>query len=178
MSNHLYCSTLDTQIGILGIAVNERKELVCIDFLPDNFSPEDYATKLNKHYSTAVQISDEHCTEVVDQLNRYFEGSLTEYTLPLHLEGTEFQITVWRTLAKVPYGATVSYGELAVMAGYPGASRAVGTAMKHNPIPLVIPCHRVIKAGKIAGNFGGGRITKKTLLTLEGVTDVQFDLCD
>ena len=91
----------------------------------------------------------------------------TEFDLPLAPEGTEFQRNVWRSLQDIPYGETISYGELARRVGNPKASRAVGAANGQNPIPIVIPCHRVIGAnGKLTG-FGGGLPTKEALLALE-----------
>jgi methylated-DNA-[protein]-cysteine S-methyltransferase len=101
------------------------------------------------------------------QLREYFGGKRVEFDLPLAPEGTEFQHNVWRRLQEIPYGATISYGELAKRVGNPKASRAVGAANGQNPIPIVIPCHRVIGAnGKLTG-FGGGLPTKEALLALE-----------
>jgi methylated-DNA-[protein]-cysteine S-methyltransferase len=101
------------------------------------------------------------------QLREYFAGSRTDFDLPLSPQGTEFQRQVWRRLQEIPYGETISYGELARRIGNPKASRAVGAANGQNPIPIVIPCHRVIGAnGKLTG-FGGGLPTKEALLALE-----------
>lgn len=106
---------------------------------------------------------------VLDQLTAYFDGRLTAFDIDMELKGTHFQKTIWKELAKVPYGATVSYGELAKKAGNPKASRAVGMANAKNPIPIIIPCHRVIgKDGSLTG-FGGGLDVKKQLLELENV---------
>jgi methylated-DNA-[protein]-cysteine S-methyltransferase len=103
----------------------------------------------------------------VKQLREYFAGQRADFDLPLAPEGTEFQRTVWRNLRDIPYGETISYGELAKRVGNPKASRAVGAANGQNPIPIVIPCHRVIGAnGKLTG-FGGGLPTKEALLALE-----------
>ena len=103
----------------------------------------------------------------VKQLREYFAGSRTEFELPLAPEGTAFQKTVWRKLLGIPYGETISYGELARRVGNHKASRAVGAANGKNPIPIVIPCHRVIGAsGKLTG-FGGGLPVKEALLGLE-----------
>jgi methylated-DNA-[protein]-cysteine S-methyltransferase len=105
--------------------------------------------------------------EAIRQLKEYFAGRRTEFDLPLAPEGTEFQREVWRRLQEIPYGETISYGELARRVGNPNASRAVGAANGSNPIPIIIPCHRVIGAnGKLTG-FGGGLPTKKALLALE-----------
>jgi methylated-DNA-[protein]-cysteine S-methyltransferase len=105
--------------------------------------------------------------QAVQQLCEYFAGDRADFDLPLAPEGTEFQRTVWRNLQDIPYGETISYGELAKRVGNPKASRAVGAANGQNPIPIVIPCHRVIGAnGKLTG-FGGGLPTKEALLALE-----------
>jgi methylated-DNA-[protein]-cysteine S-methyltransferase len=105
--------------------------------------------------------------EAAAQLREYFAGQRIEFDLPLALDGTPFQRVVWRTLQEVPYGETVSYGELARRVGKPNAARAVGSANGANRIPIVIPCHRVIAAGGKLGGFGGGLPTKEALLALE-----------
>ncbi len=105
--------------------------------------------------------------EVVRQLQAYFEGKLKDFDLPLVLEGTEFQLLVWRNLRKIPFGQTVSYGQLARRIGSPDAARAVGLANGSNPIPIIIPCHRVIGSNGDLTGFGGGLPIKKKLLSLE-----------
>jgi len=106
-------------------------------------------------------------SEAMRQLGEYFAGARIEFDLPLAPEGTEFQRNVWRRLREIPFGETISYGELARRIGNPQASRAVGAANGSNPIPIVIPCHRVIgKNGKLTG-FGGGLPVKEALLALE-----------
>ena len=105
--------------------------------------------------------------EVTRQLRAYFAGDLETFDLPLAPEGTPFQQQVWGELCKIPYGETISYGELARRIGNPNACRAVGLANGSNPIPIVIPCHRVIGAnGKLTG-YGGGLPIKEKLLALE-----------
>ena len=107
--------------------------------------------------------------QTVEQLREYFAGRRREFDLALAVEGTEFQQSVWRALQEIPYGETISYGELARRVGNPKASRAAGSANGKNRIPIVIPCHRVIAAGGKLGGFGGGLPTKQALLKLEGV---------
>ncbi|MGA8151519.1 MAG: methylated-DNA--[protein]-cysteine S-methyltransferase [Terriglobales bacterium] len=103
----------------------------------------------------------------VSQLRSYFAGELEEFDLPLAPEGTAFQLKVWKRLCDIPYGETISYGELARRLENPNASRAVGLANGSNPIPIVIPCHRVIGSnGKLTG-YGGGLPIKEKLLALE-----------
>ena len=105
--------------------------------------------------------------EVIRQLEAYFEGKLQDFDLPLVLDGTEFQVLVWRNLQKIPYGETISYGQLARRIGSPQAARAVGLANGSNPIPIIIPCHRVIGSNGHLTGFGGGLPVKKKLLALE-----------
>ncbi|WP_395090730.1 methylated-DNA--[protein]-cysteine S-methyltransferase [Armatimonas sp.] len=101
------------------------------------------------------------------QLTEYFAGTRAVFNLPLATSGTDFQKTVWAELAKIPYGQTLSYGELAARIGNPKASRAVGLANGKNPLSIVVPCHRVIGAsGKLTG-YGGGLARKEALLALE-----------
>jgi methylated-DNA-[protein]-cysteine S-methyltransferase len=105
--------------------------------------------------------------EPIRQLRAYFAGELETFDLPLAPQGTPFQRKVWKLLCDIPYGETISYGELARRAGNPKASRAVGLANGSNPIPIVIPCHRVIGSdGKLTG-YGGGLPIKEKLLALE-----------
>lgn len=105
--------------------------------------------------------------EVSYQLESYFEGELQAFDLPLSPRGTVFQEAVWKALTEIPFGETWSYGQLAKHIGKPKASRAVGAANGVNPIPVIIPCHRVIgSSGKLTG-FGGGLDTKRFLLALE-----------
>jgi methylated-DNA-[protein]-cysteine S-methyltransferase len=106
--------------------------------------------------------------EALRQLRAYFAGELREFDLPLDLRGTPFQLRVWRELERIPYGETRSYSQIAAAIGAPHAVRAVGAANGANPIPIMVPCHRVIGAsGKLVG-YGGGLPLKKRLLALEG----------
>jgi len=107
--------------------------------------------------------------DVIKQLKEYFRGTRTEFDLPLHPKGTPFQLKVWRALAEIPYGATRSYAQIAKRVGRPRAVRAVGLANGRNPLPIVLPCHRVIgTSGHLVG-YGGGMPVKRALLELEGV---------
>jgi len=101
------------------------------------------------------------------QLDEYFAGTRKHFELPLHPLGTTFQVTVWRALAKIPYGTTISCGELARRIGQPQAMRAVGAANGRNPLPIVLPCHRVIGSNGSLTGFGGGLPTKRFLLAME-----------
>ena len=94
--------------------------------------------------------------DAVEQINAYFRGERRDFDLPLSPAGTAFQRRVWNALCKIPYGRTISYGELAKRLGNPTASRAVGAANGRNPLPIVVPCHRVIGSdGKLTGYYGG-----------------------
>lgn len=104
---------------------------------------------------------------VTDQLAEYFAGERREFDLPLTLAGTPFQRVVWAALRDIPYGATVSYGELAERIGRPTASRAVGLANGKNPVSIVVPCHRVVGAGGDLTGYGGGIDRKRHLLDFE-----------
>ena len=106
---------------------------------------------------------------VVTQLEQYFARERRSFDIALNLKGTPFQLSVWQELLRIPYGETRSYGEIARNLGKPGAARAVGMANNANPIPIIIPCHRVIgNDGSLVG-FGGGLPTKRKLLAVEGV---------
>jgi methylated-DNA-[protein]-cysteine S-methyltransferase len=149
---------LETPIGKLLIAGDG--ESVRIIAFPRNGRPRDPQPGWIEGSTGTIE-------ETVRQLREYFAGRRKEFELPLAPEGTKFQKSVWRELQDIPYGRTISYGELARRIGNPKASRAVGAANGANPIPIVIPCHRVIGAnGKLTG-FGGGLPVKEKLLDLE-----------
>jgi methylated-DNA-[protein]-cysteine S-methyltransferase len=151
-------SYLDTPIGRLLIAGDEDA-VRRIDF-PRDGKPGRPEAGWEESERGAVG-------ETIRQLREYFEGGRSEFELPLAPAGTQFQKAVWGRLREIPYGETISYGELAKRVGNPKASRAVGAANGQNPIPIVIPCHRVIGAnGKLTG-FGGGLPVKEALLALE-----------
>ncbi|KNB53545.1 methylated-DNA--[protein]-cysteine S-methyltransferase [Streptomyces caatingaensis] len=105
--------------------------------------------------------------ETARQLAAYFAGELTRFDLPLALHGTPFQRRVWAALQEIPYGTTVSYGELAGRIGSPGASRAVGLANGRNPVGIIVPCHRVVGADGSLTGYGGGLDRKRRLLAFE-----------
>jgi methylated-DNA-[protein]-cysteine S-methyltransferase len=104
----------------------------------------------------------------VEQLKAYFAGTLTEFTVPIELRGgSDFERAVWGEIAAIPYGEMVTYGAIATALGDPGAARAVGTACNRNPVPVIVPCHRVVGAGGKLTGFGGGLPRKRQLLELE-----------
>ena len=105
--------------------------------------------------------------EAEAQLRAYFAGELERFHLPLAPRGTAFQHSVWDALAEIPYGSTTTYSELAVRIGRPSACRAVGAANGRNPLPVIVPCHRVIGAAGALTGYGGGLTRKQHLLALE-----------
>jgi methylated-DNA-[protein]-cysteine S-methyltransferase len=107
--------------------------------------------------------------ETMSQLDEYFAGERTDFDVRMELDGTDFQREVWTELTRIPYGETISYGELARRVGRPSAPRAVGQANGRNPIPVIVPCHRVLASNGIGG-YGGGLKVKRALLAVEGVT--------
>jgi methylated-DNA-[protein]-cysteine S-methyltransferase len=111
--------------------------------------------------------SDPVLAAAAKQLDAYFRGELTSFDLLLSLDGTQFQRSVWTALQSIPYGETISYGELARRIGQPSASRAVGLANGRNPVAIVVPCHRVIGADGSLTGYGGGMDRKRFLLALE-----------
>jgi methylated-DNA-[protein]-cysteine S-methyltransferase len=115
----------------------------------------------------SVDASCELLEEAGRQLRAYFAGELRRFDVPLDLVGTEFQVVAWRALADIPYGTTISYGEQARRLGRPRAVRAVGAANGRNPLPIVLPCHRIVGADGSLVGFGGGLSLKQRLLEHE-----------
>lgn len=151
----LYCFYL-SPIGLLKIHTTEQG-LCAIEFLGEGVLPKEKS------------VSSPHplLQQAVRELDEYFRGERRVFTLPLAPQGTPFQHSVWEALQRIPYGTTCSYGEIAATIGNPRASRAVGMANNKNPLPILIPCHRVIGAdGRLVG-YGGGLDIKKKLLALE-----------
>ncbi len=110
-------------------------------------------------------------TEATRQIDEYLTGKRMTFDLPLKMEGTDFRKKVWDELCKIPYGEVATYSDIAKRIGRPNAYRAVGNACNSNPIPLIVPCHRVVASGGIGG-YGGGLSLKKKLMTIEGI-----DIC-
>ncbi len=152
------CAYLDTPIGTLLIAGDD----VALHRIA--FPQHGRAAKPEPEWQESQRGP---VAEAARQLREYFAGMRAEFDLPLAPAGTAFQRRVWRQLQEIPYGETISYGELARRVGNPKASRAVGSANGANPLPIVIPCHRVIAGDGTLGGFGGGLTTKQMLLALE-----------
>lgn len=116
---------------------------------------------------TRVRQEDPYLFGIFEQMKEYFSGVRKTFSLPLDIDGTPFQLDVWNELKKIPYGHTISYKELALRVGHEKAFRAVGNANGSNPVPIIIPCHRVIKSNGAIGGYTGGVDIKNYLLTLE-----------
>jgi methylated-DNA-[protein]-cysteine S-methyltransferase len=146
-------SVIDSPIGDLSLAVDEQG-LCRLHFGAADVEPE--------------LARDDLLTSVQEQLKAYFAGELTEFDVPLSVPGgSQFERAVWQQLLRIPYGEMQTYGDVAKAVGDPGAARAVGVACNHNPIAVIVPCHRVVGAGGKMVGFGGGIPTKRHLLELE-----------
>ena len=157
----------DTQIGPLLLAVTERG-LCRISFDPE---PERETETLARTFGVRVLRAPREVDPVRRELEEYFEGNRRDFDLPLDLRGREgFSRDILERLAKVPYGEVTTYKTLAVAAGNPRAARAVGTIMNRNPIPIVLPCHRVVGSNGSLVGYGGGLERKRLLLDLEAGT--------
>jgi methylated-DNA-[protein]-cysteine S-methyltransferase len=157
----------DTPVGPLGL-VRRNGRLARIHFHAD---PVSFPFEVERTYGSAGEGRAEPFDDVRRQLEEYFAGRRLVFRLPLDLDqGTPFQRRVWKGLLSIPYGQTLSYRDLARTIGQPSASRAVGAANGKNPLPIVVPCHRVVAADGSIGGFSGGLDTKKKLLGLEAET--------
>lgn len=128
---------------------------------------DEIVTRIQLNGKTKRQPSTRFERLVARELKEYGTGQRTRFTFAFRPGGTEFQRAVWRSLCRIPYGATRTYGDIARIVGNPQAARAVGMANHHNPIAIVIPCHRVVAAGGKLGGYGGGLNLKRRLLSLE-----------
>jgi methylated-DNA-[protein]-cysteine S-methyltransferase len=161
-----YIDLMDSPCGPLLLVVDEDGAVVRIEF---GNGRESQKTVLRMRAAGIDVIEDAGRTaEVRRQLEQYFAGERQEFALELAPEGTPFELSVWEELKKIPFGETRSYGEVAQAIGRPGSARAVGRANGANPIPIVVPCHRVIGANGSLTGFGGGLPAKERLLALEG----------
>jgi methylated-DNA-[protein]-cysteine S-methyltransferase len=145
---------VDTPIGVLTLIASPRG-------LRRVLWPDD------KPLPDALEVCDDVLAVAAEQLRAYFEGRLTTFDVPLDLAGTPFQLQAWRALALISYGETVSYSAQAERIGHPRAARAVGAANGRNPVPVILPCHRVIGAGGSLTGFGGGLHVKRALIDHE-----------
>jgi methylated-DNA-[protein]-cysteine S-methyltransferase len=122
----------------------------------------------------AVEAGDDRMDEALAELRAYFAGELTDFTVPLSVRrGSDFERAVWHQMTLIPYGEMRTYGEIAAAVGDPGGARAVGVACNRNPIPIIVPCHRIVGAGGKLVGFGGGLPRKRYLLELEARVALQ-----
>jgi len=140
---------------------------ICGFFFVKNRDRKDPLSELRFFWKEADIVEDPHASR--ELVERIFNPSFADFSAPLHLilNGTNFQIKVWEALIKIPFGAVVSYEDVAIQVGIPGATRAVGSAVGKNPISFIIPCHRVIRKTADFGNYGGGKTRKKAILGWE-----------
>ncbi|WP_067932607.1 methylated-DNA--[protein]-cysteine S-methyltransferase [Alicyclobacillus kakegawensis] len=148
---------------------------LCCITLPNETLADLEAWVTRRMPGTALERDDDRLENSRRQIAEYLQGQRRSFSLPLDVIGTDFQRQVWRQLAEIPYGRTCSYRDLAAAVGRPKAVRAVGMANHANPLPLVIPCHRVIGADGSLVGYGGGLEMKETLLRLEGAWPVARD---
>ena len=160
-AGHLCHTTMPTPVGTLTIAASE-KGIAYIGW--DKADVENVAQKLNLQ---PVETVTPLLSQCIKQLGEYFDGTRREFSLPLHVTGTDYQLKAWDELQKIPYGETISYGEQAARLGNPKGSRAVAQANHNNPVSIVVPCHRVINADGTLGGYASGPEIKRQLLSLE-----------
>lgn len=130
----------------------------------------DLASRSSRTRSTGQPAAEAILDDAERQLGEYFAGTRTTFDVALDLTGTEFQRAAWHALTRIPYGTTVSYAEQAAMVGSPRATRAIGSANGRNPIPIIVPCHRVIASDGSLGGYALGLEMKRALLALERVS--------
>ncbi|MGP0564929.1 MULTISPECIES: methylated-DNA--[protein]-cysteine S-methyltransferase [unclassified Nitrospina] len=164
-TDSLFYATMDSPIGILGIASTHKG--VC-NIRTAQKSERQFVSYLEDVYIARPVADSRRLKPVLDQLEGYFKGEITEFDCDLDIScGTPFQRKVWKRLLSIPFGETRSYGWLAEKLDNPNASRAVGNANGKNPVPVIIPCHRVIHADGGLGGYTGGLHIKEFLLDLE-----------
>jgi O-6-methylguanine DNA methyltransferase len=159
--------TAETPMGAFG-AVFTSAGLACLSFPNDALAPCE--AWMRRQMPDARIVREHPALDVLSaQLTAYLAGTLREFTIPLDLRGTAFQLEDWRALLEIPYGEVRSYADIARAIGRPKAVRAVGMANHANPVPIIVPCHRVIGSNRTLTGYGGGLDLKERLLHLEGV---------
>jgi O-6-methylguanine DNA methyltransferase len=157
---------IDTPIGRM-IAVASDAGICVLEFLEGRESPSSLAAFARRHGEPGASRTSGRLDRLRDELDAYFRGALRRFASPLDLRGTLFQRSVWKRLARTPYGATLTYAQLAARAGRPTAVRATGHANGRNPVSILVPCHRVIGTDGALHGYGGGLWRKRWLLELE-----------
>ena len=160
-----YITLVDSPIGLIAIGYKEDA-ILCLHI---GEAARAVVADTLKYLKYTVEDSSLPLGKRLEQeILAYLDGKLSRFSVPPEFHGTPFQVKVWQALCQVPYGKTVTYGELAAQAGRPGAARAVGMIMGQNRIPLIAPCHRVVGANGSLTRFGYGLEMKRRLLELEG----------
>ncbi len=163
----LYSHIYESSLGPLLLVVDRRGWVYRVSF-SDSYEAAEAAFP-----DVKVERNRWACGELAYQLDEYFRGKVRKFSVEPVFRGTPFQLDVWNRLRKIPYGTTVTYGQVAQKIGRKGAARAVGNAVALNPIPIIVPCHRIIPASGGIGSYSGGgtreegKILKKRLLNLE-----------
>lgn len=170
MNQAIIYTRLDSPIGLVWLAASQVG--VCAIGLGSE-QPGSFFSWLSKHVGPEPPHDNRQpLTTVVNQLREYFSSTRREFDLPLDIRGTDFQKAVWAEVALIPYRTTETYGEIARRIGKPGAARAVGGAVGANPLPVLIPCHRVMGAGGRLTGYGAGLEIKAALLQVEGTRPI------
>jgi methylated-DNA-[protein]-cysteine S-methyltransferase len=169
IKNKVFYSEMESTIGPLLIATTDQG--ICwIGFGNGNkllYNLERWTKRWLNHEH--LERNDQTLHRVMDQFSQYFEGKRNSFDLPVDLYGTPFQIRVWQSLLNIPYGQTRSYKDIALEIGIPKAVRAIGGANNRNPVPIIVPCHRVIGTNGALVGYGGGLEVKETLLNIERI---------
>lgn len=165
----IFWNVIKTPIGKI-ILVEQDGALIRVYMPKENRSIEDIEFELEQIDPDAYEQDTPLLDLVQSQIEEYFAGARTEFEVPLKFSGTEFQEGVWKQIAAIPQGEILTYSEIAHHIDKPKAARAVGNACGNNPIPLIIPCHRVLAANGKLGGYSSGLETKRALLDFEGIS--------
>lgn len=163
---------LESPLGPLAAEFTERGALRRLDFLAGSF--EEHVRARPAFVAGELRVDAAASMRLARELDAYFAGERRAFEHEVELAGTDFQRRVWKELCAIPYGEVISYGQLVERIGRPGASRAVGSANGANPVPILVPCHRVIAADGGLGGFSAGLERKRRLLELEGSLEPLF----
>jgi methylated-DNA-[protein]-cysteine S-methyltransferase len=162
----VYCTSFESKVGLIYVASTENG--ACKICVPKQ-TRRDFFRWLHENFDDSEVVDNKSRNkEVIDQLNRYFNGKLAKFNVPLDLMGTPFQKRIWKELSKIPYGTTITYKQLAKRIGTSKGFQAVGRANALNPLPIIVPCHRILGTNGSLVGYASGIKTKEFLLKLEG----------
>ncbi len=162
----VYCTSFESKIGLIYIASTDKG--VCKISVPRQ-TKKDFFRWLRENFDDSEVVDNKSRNkEVMDQLNRYFNGRLAKFTCAMDMRGSPFQLRVWKELVKITYGTTISYKQLAKRLGTSRGFQAIGRANAANPLPIIVPCHRVLGTDGTLVGYASGVKTKEFLLKLEG----------